>query len=83
VKQLLREGEKAMDNVLPFPRDGRRSEGNETANKPPTAKGAEILLFLGVRYERHPDQPQNAAGASQSRDDRPTTPPGRKTRRRA
>jgi hypothetical protein len=72
-----------MDNVLPFPRDGRRSRGNETADRSQTAKDAEILLFLGVRYERHPDQPQNAAGASLNRDDTPTNPPRRKTRRRA
>lgn len=72
-----------MDNVLPFPRDGRRSRGKETAERPQTANRAEILLFLGVRYERHPDQPQKAAGASLSRDDSPTTPPRRKTRRRA
>jgi hypothetical protein len=72
-----------MDNVLPFPRDGGRSRGNQTAIKPQTAEGADILLFLGVRYERHLDQPQNAADASQNRDDSPTTPPRRKTRRRA
>jgi hypothetical protein len=72
-----------MDNVLPFSRDGRRSRGNETVKKPLSAKGADILLFLGVRYERHADQPQNAAEASLNRDDRPTTPSRRKTRRRA
>lgn len=72
-----------MDNVLPFSRDGRRSRGNETALKPQTAGGADILLFLGVRYERHADRPQNAADASRDRDDSPTTPPRRKSRRRA
>jgi hypothetical protein len=72
-----------MDNVLPFPRDGRRGRDNETAAGPRSAQEAEILLFLGVRYERHADAPQNGGGASLGRDDNPTTPPRRKTRRRA
>jgi hypothetical protein len=71
-----------MDNVLTFPRDGRRSGGDETANRPPAAKEAVILLFTGVRYERHADAPQKAAGADRGWDDTPT-PPRRKTRRRA
>ncbi len=64
-----------MDNVLPFPRDGRRSGGDDAAIKPATATDAVILLFTGVRYERHPE-------ASLGRDDSPT-PPRRKGRRRA
>jgi hypothetical protein len=71
-----------MDNVLTFPRAGRRSGGDGAAETPTTARAAEILLFTGVRYERHADAPQNAAGAGQGWDDRPT-PPRRKTRRRA
>jgi hypothetical protein len=71
-----------MTNVLPFPRERRRSGDNGAAVTPPAAEGAEILLFTGVRYERHTDAPQNAAGASLERDDTPKTP-GRKTRRRA
>jgi hypothetical protein len=72
-----------MDNVLPFPRDGRRGRDKETATRSPDARQAEILLFMGVRYERHADLPQNAGGAGLDWDDSPTTPPRRKTRRRA
>jgi hypothetical protein len=64
-----------MDNVLPFPRHGRRSGGDVSATTPKSAIEAEILLFTGVRYERHPE-------ASLGRDDSPT-PPRRKSRRRA
>jgi hypothetical protein len=64
-----------MDNVLPFPRDGRRSGAATSARTPNSATEAEILLFTGVRYERHPE-------ASLGRDDSPT-PPRRKSRRRA
>jgi hypothetical protein len=71
-----------MDNVLTFPRDGRRSRDEGTAIRPSTATQAVILLFTVVRYERHADAPQNAAGAGQGWDDRPT-PPRRKSRRRA
>lgn len=71
-----------MDNVLPFPRAGRRSGSHAVTYSPPSAEAADILLFTGVRYERHDRAPQNAAHASLGRDDQPT-PPGRKTRRRA
>jgi hypothetical protein len=71
-----------MDNVLPFPRGGRRSGGIGAETIPQYAGKADILLFTGVRYERHADQPQNAVGASLGRDDNPT-PPRRKSRRRA
>jgi hypothetical protein len=71
-----------VSNVLPFPSAGRRSGGNEAEKAPLSAKEAEILLFTGVRYERHADAPQNAAQASLGRDDHPT-PPRRKSRRRA
>jgi hypothetical protein len=71
-----------MSNVLPFSRAGRRSGGIGAAKEPSSAKEAEILLFMGVRYERHADAPQNAAQASHGRDDTPTRP-GRKSRRRA
>jgi hypothetical protein len=71
-----------MDNVLTFPRDGRRSGNEGAARKPPPAAEAEILLFTGVRYERHAEPPRNAAGAGRGWDDTPT-PPRRKTRGRA
>ncbi|MGL4240143.1 MAG: hypothetical protein ACRCTI_03430 [Beijerinckiaceae bacterium] len=71
-----------MDNVLPFPRAGRRGGGIGAETIPQSAVTADILLFTGVRYERHAIEPQNAAGASLGRDDNPT-PPRRKTRRRA
>ncbi len=71
-----------MSNVLPFSRGGRRSGGIAAAASPQTAMEAEILLFTGVRYERHPAGPQNAVQASLGRDDTPT-PPRRKSRRRA
>jgi hypothetical protein len=71
-----------MDNVLPFPRAGRRVGGIGAETTPQSARMADILLFTGVRYERHANQPQSTAGASLGRDDNPT-PPRRKTRRRA
>jgi hypothetical protein len=71
-----------MSNILPFPRAGRRSGGNEAVKAPLFAKEADILLYTGVRYERHADAPQNAVSASLGRDDNPTRP-GRKSRRRA
>jgi hypothetical protein len=71
-----------MDNVLPFPRAGRRVGGMSAATNRRSAGTADILLFNGVRYERDAGEPQNAAGASHGRDDNPT-PPRRKSRRRA
>jgi hypothetical protein len=72
-----------MGNVVPFPR-ARRASGAPIES---TAMGGrstgQILLFLGVRYERHAEtMPQNAVTDGL---DRVTgsTPRRRKIRRRA
>jgi hypothetical protein len=72
-----------MSNVLPFPRARLLSRDARAAKKRPSEETSEILLFLGVRYERHPDaDPQNAAPEDLGRDNK-LTPRRRKTRRRA
>jgi hypothetical protein len=71
-----------MTNVLPFPAR-MQSGGNQAAKAPSASLKAEILLFTGVRYERHAGtDPQNAAPDTLGRDDG-TGPRRRKTRRRA
>ena len=71
-----------MTNVLPFPRTRQRSGGNEAAHAP-SADSADILLFTGVRYERHADMDSPNAGPDTL--DRDSTQNGRrrKVRRRA
>jgi hypothetical protein len=72
-----------MSNVLPFSRARLLSRDNREAVRRPSDGPSEILLFLGVRYERHPDaDPQNAAPDDLGRDSK-LTPRRRKTRRRA
>ncbi len=69
-----------MTDVLPFPR-ARESGGRPTA-LPPGHK-ADILLFTGVRYERHAAQEtRGAAPDDLGRDDNSATR-RRKARRRA
>jgi hypothetical protein len=72
-----------MGNVLPFPRD-RRASGETIRNTAMEGRTTgQILLFLGVRYERHAEiMPQNAVSDGL---DRVTgsTPRRRKIRRRA
>lgn len=70
-----------MTNVLLFPRARTQSETIATAEGPSANHRAEILLFTGVRYERHAElDPQNAPPDTLGRDN---TPRRRKTRRRA
>ena len=69
-----------MTDVLPFPR-ARGSSGGSAALPP--GHSAEILLFTGVRYERHAGvEPQGRSPDDQGRDDTVTTR-RRKARRRA
>ncbi|MGL5137167.1 MAG: hypothetical protein ACRC7G_05310 [Beijerinckiaceae bacterium] len=72
-----------MSNVIPFPRD-RRAGGSTLGLGPMEGRATgEILLFLGVRYERHIDMdPQNAVPDGLDRVTG-TTPRRRKIRRRA
>jgi hypothetical protein len=72
-----------MGNVVPFPR-ARRASGASIGNIAMEGRSTgQILLFLGVRYERHAEtMPQNAVTDGL---DRVTgsTPRRRKIRRRA
>jgi hypothetical protein len=71
-----------MTNVLPFPRTRQQSGGNDAA-KAPTANSADILLFTGVRYERHAEtDPPNAGPDTLDRDNNQNGR-RRKVRRRA
>jgi hypothetical protein len=72
-----------MSNVLIFP-GARKLSGDRPARElSPSGKQPEILLFTGVRYERHPDEdPQNAAPETFGRDNT-QSPRRRKARRRA
>jgi hypothetical protein len=47
-----------MGNVIPLrPRDGaKRAEKSRIARDGVVSGGAEIVLFLGVRYERHAEE---------------------------
>jgi hypothetical protein len=72
-----------MTNVLTFPRTRILSGSRRAAEWPPAAEQADILLFTGVRYERHAeDAPSFPAGSVSGRDDG-QTPRRRKARRRA
>jgi hypothetical protein len=72
-----------MSNVLIFPRARTQSGDRQAIEKSPSEKRSEILLFTGVRYERHPDEgPQNAAPETFGRDNT-QSPRRRKARRRA
>jgi hypothetical protein len=71
-----------MTNVLPFPRTRLQSGGQEAANAP-SADSADILLFTGVRYERHAElDPPNAGPDTLDRDNNQNGR-RRKVRRRA
>jgi hypothetical protein len=72
-----------MTNVLPFPR-ARAQSGETTAAEAPLATyKAEILLFTGVRYERHVDQDPPNAGPDTLDGDNNSSARRRKARRRA
>ncbi len=69
-----------MTDVLPFPR-ARESGGRLTVM--PFGHTADILLFTGVRYERHvAHEPRGAAPDDLGRDDNAASR-RRKARRRA
>ena len=69
-----------MTDVLPFPRF-RGSSGGQAVLPP--GHVADILLFTGVRYERHAgDEPEGKAPDDRGRDDNANAR-RRKTRRRA
>ncbi len=72
-----------MTNVLPFPRTRLQSGENQTAKAPSADNKADILLFTGVRYERHADtEPPNAGPDTLDRDNSQNGR-RRKVRRRA
>jgi hypothetical protein len=71
-----------MTNVLPFPRTRLQSGGQEAA-KAPSAASADILLFTGVRYERHADTDPPNAGPDTLDRDNSQNGRRRKVRRRA
>jgi hypothetical protein len=72
-----------MGNVLPFSRTRMLSRGNDAAEALPAGHTAQVLLFLGVRYERHQDiEPLNAVPGSLDGDDNSSNR-RRKSRRRA
>jgi hypothetical protein len=72
-----------MSNVLRFPSARLQSREPRAGERPPSEKKSEILLFLGVRYERHLEvDPQNATPDDLGRDNK-LTPRRRKSRRRA
>jgi hypothetical protein len=64
-----------MGDIIRFrPRQGARTAASASAHtEPGSTGGAQILLFLGVRYERHPEE-----GAAQAK--RPARPGGRRRR---
>ena len=69
-----------MTNVLPFPRFRGSSGGSAVL---PPGHSAEILLFTGIRYERHAgSEPQGRTPDDQGRDDT-VGARRRKARRRA
>jgi hypothetical protein len=62
-----------MTNVLPFPRARAQSGVSIAAEVRPATSKADILLFTGVRYERHADQePPNAGPDTLDRDNNPS-----------
>jgi hypothetical protein len=67
-----------MGEIVPFCRDGRRAEA---APRDDSARGgpAQILFFLGVRYERHDDGP----GEPRRRDPAGAAPRRQRRRKRA
>jgi len=72
-----------MTNVLPFPRARAQSGISMAAEEPLASDKADILLFTGVRYERHADQePPNAGPDTLDGDNNPSAR-RRKARRRA
>jgi hypothetical protein len=72
-----------MSNVLTFPSARKHGRGTRVDERPPSDKKSEVLLFLGVRYERHLDvDPLNASPDDLGRDNK-LTPRPRKSRRRA
>lgn len=70
-----------MNNVIPFPRDRQGSVKDRSGIA--AGEMGQILLFLGVRYERHADQ--DVQTAHPDGQDRDSGAPGRrrKVRRRA
>jgi hypothetical protein len=78
-----REEIRVMSNVLTFPSARIQSRETKADEGPSSGKKSEILLFLGVRYERHSDiGPLNASPDDLGRDSK-LTPRRRKSRRRA
>jgi hypothetical protein len=72
-----------MGNVVPFPRARQASGGSIGNTSMGGRESGQILLFLGVRYERHAEiAPQNAVTDGLDRVTG-TTPRRRKIRRRA
>jgi hypothetical protein len=72
-----------MSNVLIFPSARIKSRETRVGERPSSETKSEILLFLGVRYERHAEEePLNASPDDLVRDSK-LTPRRGKPRRRA
>jgi hypothetical protein len=72
-----------MSNVLQFPGARQQSKETRAAEGSPSDKKSEILLFMGVRYERHADVDTLDAGPNDLVKDSKLTPRRGKPRRRA
>ena len=72
-----------MTNVLPFPRARAQSGISSAAEAPLAGHKANILLFTGVRYERHVDQEPPNAGPDTLDGDQNSSARRRKARRGA
>jgi hypothetical protein len=72
-----------MSNVLTFPRVRLQSRETRAAESAPSEEKSEILLFLGVRYERHPEMDSLNTNPDDLGRDSKIAPRRRKSRRRA
>jgi hypothetical protein len=72
-----------MSNVLLFPRARIEGSASGSSRMISTEQTAQILLFTGVRYERHSDEVPQNAGPDSSGGDEHHTPRRRRHRRRA
>jgi hypothetical protein len=71
-----------MTNVVPFPRANVQIKSSRAAQEPPSGSTSEVLLFLGVRYERHEEDRSQSATPDNGRDGK-AGQRRKKTRRRA
>jgi hypothetical protein len=71
-----------MTNVVPFPRAKVQIKSSRAAQEPPSGSISEVLLFLGVRYERHEEVPSQNATPDDGREGK-AGQRRKRTRRRA